>query len=259
MKKSVLSFLLGSTLVMGGLLGTNNVSNNVSCVEASGYTETIYWGIDSDGCLNIGTSEYAAPNIEKSGNFAGNSVLKPGWGASASTRDLIKKIRFDNKIVPATCAKWFSFLDNLTEIENLEYLDVSHASSFKEMFYSDKKLKSLDLSSFNTSNVTDLSNMFEDDLALTSVNFEGWNVESVTDFHNMFKHCDKISTLDLSSFKTTSGKSFTDMFATMSEVTSIDVSNFKLSNVTDMSGMFSGCGKLETLDTSNWFLFVQKI
>ena len=61
---------------------------------------------------------------------------------------------------PSTCAGWFDGLEHVTAIKGLENLDVSQATSLKEMFARCRALKELDLNSFVTTNVQYMAEMF---------------------------------------------------------------------------------------------------
>ena len=104
---------------------------------------------------------------------------------------------------------------NLTEIENLSYLDVSNATSMNGMFSLCSSLQSIDLSNFDTSGVTDMGSMFND--------------------------CTTLTVLDLSTFDTSNVTTCTSMFHTCSSLTTIYVSNsFDLSSATSHGAMFTG-------------------
>ena len=62
-----------------------------------------------------------------------------------------------------------------------------------QMFRECKKLKELDLSSFDTKNVTDMWYMFYTDNNLQTIYVgEGWNVDKVTSSDCMFTDCYKL-------------------------------------------------------------------
>ena len=84
------------------------------------------------------------------------------------------------------------------------------------------KMRSLDLSSFNTSNVTDMRGMFENCKA-QSIDLSSFNTSNVTNMHRMFKFC---------------------------EAQSINLRSFNISNVTDTSDMFYECkAQIKATDT----------
>ena len=54
------------------------------------------------------------------------------------------------------------------------------------MFYNDKNLLSLDLSSFDTKNVLNTANMFDNCLSLENLNLRNAVFDSITDYNMMF-------------------------------------------------------------------------
>ncbi|MDE7253586.1 MAG: BspA family leucine-rich repeat surface protein [Acetatifactor sp.] len=69
------------------------------------------------------------------------------------------------------------------------------------MFYNQqRRLTSLDLSSFDTHNVTNMSHMFHGCTNLTSLNLSSFDTSNVTTMEYMFSNCQNLASLDLSSF-----------------------------------------------------------
>jgi len=161
-------------------------------------------------------------------------------------------INSDGKVVAnPNSACLFESFRNLTEIENLEYLDTRNVTDMRTMFYGCSNLTTLDLSNFDTSNVTDMSGMFYNCSNLTALNLSIFDTSNVTDMRNMFYGCSNLTTLDLSSFDTSKVTDMSYMFCDCSSLNTLDLSNFDTRNVTDMDGMFILRSKLTTLDLSN--------
>ena len=110
------------------------------------------------------------------------------------------------------------------------------------------KMRSLDLSSFNTSNVTDMREMFENCKA-HSIDLSSFNTSKVTSMRRMFDQC-KTNSLDLSSFNTSNVTDMQSMFAACT-AQSLDLSSFNTSNVTDMRAMFDSC-KAQYIDLTSF-------
>ena len=144
---------------------------------------------------------------------------------------------------------WFSYLINLTEINNIENLDTSYVTNMSGMFSYMESLTILDLSHFDTSNVLDMSYMFEYMSSLTSLDLSSFDTSNVTNMSGMFGDS-SLTTLDLSSFDTSNVTNMSGMFGD-SSLTTLDLSHFDTSNVTNMSGMFGG-SSLTTLDLSRF-------
>jgi surface protein len=71
------------------------------------------------------------------------------------------------------------------------------------MFNDCRKLKRLDMSSFDTSNVTSFPQIFEVCYELEEIKgLENWNTSKGNDFSEMFSGCSSLKELNLSSFDT---------------------------------------------------------
>ncbi|MCL2578217.1 MAG: BspA family leucine-rich repeat surface protein [Defluviitaleaceae bacterium] len=94
------------------------------------------------------------------------------WIPSFEVRDAVVTINFTSSIaVTANASNLFSSLPNLTEINNLDLLDVSTVENMNNLFSGANSLVSLDLSCWDTSNVTSMLNMFSGTTALESITF----------------------------------------------------------------------------------------
>ena len=144
---------------------------------------------------------------------------------------------------------WFSYLINLTEINNIENLDTSYVTNMSGMFSYMESLTILDLSHFDTSNVTNMSGMFGGS-SLTTLDISHFDTSNVTDMSYMFSYMNSLTSLDLSRFDTSNVTNMSGMFEG-SSLTTLDLSRFDTSNVTNMSGMFEG-SSLTTLDLSSF-------
>ena len=80
-------------------------------------------------------------------------------------------------------------------------------TSMSHMFYTCKRLRSLDLSEFDTSGVTSMSGMFAGCSSLSSLDLSTFNTSSVTGTYAMFCGCSSLKSLDLSTFDTSSVES----------------------------------------------------
>ena len=107
-------------------------------------------------------------------------------------------------------------------------------SNTNHMFFTLKKLTSLDLSNFNTNNVKDMSDMFSECSSLTSLNLSNFNTNNVKDMSSMFYYCSSLTFLDLSNFNTSNVKDMKSMFSECSSLTCLNLSNFNTNNVQDM-------------------------
>ena len=168
---------------------------------------------------------------------------------------LIQKVTFSSSFKdfhPKTCERMFYGMSELTEINGIENLNTSEATSMKEMFSGCKKLSGINLKTFNTANVTDMKNMFYDCESLTSLDLSSFNTAKVTDMMSMFDYCFSLTSVDLSSFNTTNVTQMHDMFRYCYKLESIDLSNFNTAKVTNMSDMFCDCLLLTEIDLSSF-------
>ena len=120
------------------------------------------------------------------------------------------------------------------------------------LFYYCKKIKTIDLSSFETKNVVNMSNMFYGCSKLANIDLSSFNTKNVTNMSEMFKECNSLINLDLSSFNTQNITIMSSMFSFCTSLTNINLSSFNTKNVTDMSNMFHGCSKLINIDLSSF-------
>ena len=142
-----------------------------------------------------------------------------------SNRTNVTKAIFNTVVNPISTENWFFGMTNLTEIENIEYLNTENVTSMASMFQNCSNITTLDLSSFDTSLVEDM----------------GW----------IFYGCSTLTTLDISSFDTSNVTDMDRMFSGCGSLISIDVTNFNTSQVTDMYGMFDGCESITEIDVTN--------
>ena len=101
-----------------------------------------------------------------------------------------------------------------------------------------KKLKNIDVSSFDTKNVTNMEWMFSDCESLLNIDVSSFNTIKVTNMREMFYGCRNLIDLDLSNFNTVNVMYFNDMFYRCYNLIDLDVSNFVFQSKCDISGMF---------------------
>ena len=167
----------------------------------------------------------------------------------------VKKIVFRPECYNVKLTSLYQFfyeLNNMTEIEGIEYLNTSEVTDMRCMFEGCSSLTSLDLSNFNTSKVTSMGRMFKECSSLTSLDVSNFNTSNVTNMGSMFSGCSSLTSLDVSNFNTSNVAKMGDMFSYCSSLSSFDLSNFNTSNVTDMRRMFRQCSSLTNLDVSNF-------
>ena len=134
---------------------------------------------------------------------------------------------------------------------DLRSLDVSKATTMRNMFSSCYQLTSLDVSNFDTSNVTKMDYMFSSCNKLTSLDVSKWDTSNVTSMSYMFSYDDRLAELDLSNFNTSNVTDMSQMFRDCGKLTSLDLSNWDTSKVTNITYMFYNCNSLHTLRLDN--------
>ena len=104
--------------------------------------------VDKNGELVISQNKIVAP---KDALKKETETQKPGKvGASIwMGNTTVKTVRFEGKVQTNNCNSWFSSCLTLTEIKNIENLDVSDCTDFTNMFSGCTALTSLDLSALN--------------------------------------------------------------------------------------------------------------
>lgn len=87
----------------------------------------------------------------------------------------IEHISIDSDIALSDYSSYlFARLYNLQDITGLDKVDTGTVRDISYMFFKDKKLTRLDLSSWDVSSVYSSNNMFSGDTSLTEINLTGW-------------------------------------------------------------------------------------
>ena len=138
-----------------------------------------------------------------SGDQVTNSGFTPLWfkdETSTSMNQNCKTVVIDKsfqEVKPTSLDLWFAQLDNVEEIQGLQYLNTSEATSMAGMFNScgiEGGMKTLDVSHFDTGKVTDMQLMFSH-CGVTSLDLNSFDVSHVTNFENMFINCSELTTI----------------------------------------------------------------
>ena len=165
----------------------------------------------------------------------------------------VKKVIFDGyfKVVGNTMSVFIS-LSGLTDIEGLENVDTSEATTMFAWFSQCSSLKHVDLSHFNTSNVKNMNSMFEACTNLEDLDLSKFNTSQVTDMSYMFAGCESLKELDLQNFNTSQVTDMSFMFAECKGLEKLNVTSFDTSKVKNMEYMFNCCASLPTVDVHNF-------
>ena len=165
----------------------------------------------------------------------------------------VKKVNFDGyfKIV-GEVKSVFIRLRGLTDIEGLENVDTSEATTMYAWFSQCSSLKHVDLSHFNTSNVKNMSYMFDRCTNLEDLDLSKFDTSQVKDMSYMFVGCKSLKELDLQNFNTSQVTNMSYMFAGCESLAKLNVTSFNTTNVKDMSFMFNHCASLTNIDVHSF-------
>ena len=165
----------------------------------------------------------------------------------------VKKVNFDGyfKVVGNTRSV-FLRLRGLTDIEGLENVDTSEATTMYAWFAQCSSLKHVDLSHFNTSNVKNMSYMFDRCTNLEDLDLSKFDTSQVKDMSYMFVGCKSLKELDLQNFNTSQVTNMSWMFAGCESLEKLNVTSFNTANVKDMSFMFNHCASLTNIDVHSF-------
>ena len=124
--------------------------------------------------------------------------------------------------------------NNLKDISELKYLNVSEVKNFSYMFFKCSFLRDIKpLQNWNVSNGNDLSCMFMECSSLSDIKpLQNWNVSKVNNFSGMFYKCSSLSDIKpLQNWNVSKGNDFYGMFHGCSPSLSIQLlKNWKFLN-----------------------------
>ena len=157
---------------------------------------------------------------------------------------------------PEDASYMFATLEAMTNIDNLKCLDTEDAELMNHMFCqtggSGRKLRELDLSSFNTSNATTMRSMFNGLREVKSLDVSTFDTQNVESMYCMFQYCTNITSIDLSNFNTENVSSMEKMFGYCTSLESVNLSSFNTENVLTFGYMFTDCESLVSADLSSF-------
>lgn len=138
----------------------------------------------------------------------------------------------------------------LTEINNLDKIDLTSIKSMSYFVSGCESLCYIDVSNFDTSNVSSMACMFYKCNSLITLDVSNLDTSKVTDMSSTFFGCSSLTSLDVSSFDTSNVTNMSSMFRACRGLSTLDVSNFDTSNVCYMYDMFFECYNIEDLDAN---------
>ena len=178
-------------------------------------------------------------------------------GTTPARYEVVIKGDEDRKIYAPTDSSYlFSYLldadgnkleaygfNNVTVIENIEYLDTRKVATASHMFDNMGNITSLDLSKNVWLSLRDTSYMFNDNVLLETLKLSNFDTKNVSNMEYMFNSCRKLTAIDVTNFDTANVENMKNMFYNVRAIKELDISNFNTEEVMDMSGMFYGIGR----------------
>ena len=145
------------------------------------------------------------------------------------------------------------FLDwrKLKELD-LTSWDVSSNDSFRSWFFNCLALREINLSSWEALNAATTGFMFANCYSLKTIKFGNFGGQNLEGLDGMFQNCRSLESVDLSSFHPQHLKSTACMFNWCGALKHVDLSHFDTSQVENTGSMFNGCQLLETVDISSF-------
>lgn len=245
---------------------------------------------------------YECPNLEsvdfQNSDFSHVETAKNLFGECTSLKEIkglklphVKAINYmfcdcsalkviDADMFASDCLENVSYLfqncSSLTEIKNLDKIDLSRVEATSEMFENNIAMESLDIQKLNVAHVKNMAGMFLGCKNLKNLDFSGWDTSSVKNMEAMFAGCEYVTTfnwdqfdtsnvtnmeamfalcgegrLDLSQFQTSQVQNMNQMFF-LSRFQEINLENFNTENVTNMTFLFFGCVNLEKVNIQSF-------
>lgn len=208
-----------------------------AALSDDGKTLTFCYGIKPK---NMGDNVYAFNTAD----------TNPAW---YSQRANITKVVFDPSFAyfkPTSTFGWFRGMENLEEIEGLEYLNTSETTLMSYMFYGCSKLKNIDVSHFDTKNVEKMGYMFQNCTNLESIDISNFDYTKNTSCYRMFNGCTNLKAINLGEWKNNTNNQYGYMFSGCSSLETLDLSQLNLPSDAKTTSMLNGCSSLRSLTIS---------
>ena len=147
----------------------------------------------------------------------------------------------------------FRNVTTVTEVRNIDLLDLSDCIDISGMFSSANRINSITgLSDLETGNIENMSHLFEGTTRFRSMDLSDWDVSGVKDMSYMFSGSYISDFSSIEDWNTGNVINMNSMFSSTRQVTGLDLSSWDVSKVQDMSNMFASSRRLATLNLSTW-------
>ena len=237
-RKSLFLFVLVFTFVM-------NVKAEGFLTEPVAYASYSYNPLSEEGILTF--SYGAMPSTGIVWNVDDTGKTSPPWSELAYQINRVVITSSFASATPRSCYNWFANMQNITNIEGLNYLNTSSVRYFYGMFQYCYNLTNIEVGGFDTSKAIDMSFMFAACKKITGVDVSNFNTSSVTGMNGMFAGCTSLTSVDVSNFNTSSVRVLSSMFNNCPKLEVLDITSFNVSNMRNALYMFSGSSGLKTI------------
>lgn len=238
----------------------------------SGWSNDIYWSLDSNGALSVtghgdlarwiwGSDDTGTPWNKYRDQIRSlyvdvYDVNDAGyWFYKFSNLQSVKIARMDmseTRSSNGACVAYlFAGCSSLEKLD-LEGMDTSCVTDMMGMFVGCRALSDLNISCLNTAKVERMNSMFMNCRSLSYLSLSNWRVDNVKDMESMFDACISLQKIDLEGWNTKNLNDMNSMFENCVSLQTLDLSHFDTSNVTTMFRLFFGCHNLCTLDICGW-------
>ncbi|MCR4664050.1 MAG: BspA family leucine-rich repeat surface protein [Paludibacteraceae bacterium] len=140
-----------------------------------------------------------------------------------------------------------TFLDNVTFINGMEYVNAEKATDLSGMFRGLSSLESIDLSQFHAPVAENLEDMFSSCSNLKSVDLSQLGAEWVSNVSYMFYACSKLESVDISGLANSNITKARNMFYLCTNLKTLDLTECRFDFLEDAAYMFYGCLELTTI------------
>ena len=140
-----------------------------------------------------------------------------------------------------------TFLENVTSINGMEYVNAEKATDLSGMFRGLSSLESIDLSQFHAPVAENLEDMFSSCSNLKSVDLSQLGAELVSNVSYMFYACSKLESVDISGLANSNITKARNMFYLCTNLKTLDLTECRFDFLEDAAYMFYGCLELTTI------------
>ncbi len=151
-----------------------------------------------------------------------------------------------------------SLFRDLTNVKSYDfkYAKTDYVTNMTRLFMNNKKIESLDLSSFDASSLRYIGTMFGGCVNLKSIDFTGWNPPLEDNMDSTFSGCSKLENLDLRGFDVSKVNNFTHTFYNCSSLRTLNISTWKPNKIGKLKNSFYNLSSVNEIDLSGFTTFV---